>query len=221
VVADGIIYHITEPTDWDAAQPAGEYVAESLATQGFIHASTLHQLVDTANLLFRGKDGLVVLCIDESRLNAPVKRESALAGPHRENGGLFPHIYGPLNLDAVSQVVRFPCGLDGTFQLPPELRPATATAARLAPLSHATHMTEETAQKLLKRLEEVGPVRRLRASQLATGVLGAIGFALFVVGVEQAAQDFPLISNPYGSIAVGIGLLLATGLLLRKLAGGE
>ena len=64
-------------------------------------------------------------------------------------------------------------------------------------------------------------MRRLRASQLASGALGAVGFALFIVGVEQAAQDFPVISNPYGSIAVGLGLLLATGLLLRKLAGGE
>ena len=220
-MADGIIYHITERTDWDAAQLAGEYVAESLATQGFIHASTLPQLVETANLLFRGQDGLVVLCIDESRLKAPVKREPAPAGPHRESDGRFPHIYGPLNLDAVSQVVSFPCALDGTFVLPPELVTTAPAANRLAPITHATQVTEETAQKLLKLLEEAGPVRRLRASQLATGVLGAVGFALFVVGVEQAAQDFPVISNPYGSIGVGVLLLLATGLLLRKLGGGE
>ena len=64
-------------------------------------------------------------------------------------------------------------------------------------------------------------MRRIRASQLATGILGAIGFALFVVGVEQAAQDIPIVSNAYGSIGVGVLLLAATGLLLRRLSAGE
>lgn len=63
-------------------------------------------------------------------------------------------------------------------------------------------------------------MRRIRASQLASGLLGGVGFALFIFGVERAAEDIPLISNPYGSIGVGLVLLLATGLLLRKLAGG-
>jgi hypothetical protein len=81
-------------------------------------------------------------------------------------------------------------------------------------------MTEETAQKLLRFIENTGPVRRLRASQLLTGVLGAVGFALFVVGVERAAEDIPIVSNAYGSIGVGIVLLAATGLLLRRLSGG-
>ena len=88
------------------------------------------------------------------------------------------------------------------------------------PLSQAQHLTEETAQRLLGFLERSAPVRRLRASQVASAVLGAIGFALFVVGIEQAAQDVPVISDPYGSIGVGLVLLVATGLLLRKLGGG-
>jgi hypothetical protein len=71
-------------------------------------------------------------------------------------------------------------------------------------------------------MERSQPVRLLRASHVASGVCGAIGFALFVVGVERAAEDIPVISNPYGSIAVGFVLLCATGLLLRKLGvGGE
>ena len=89
------------------------------------------------------------------------------------------------------------------------------------PITQATHMTEETAQKLLGLLDKSAPVRRLRASQLASGFLGAVGFALFVVGVEQAAQDIPVIENAYGSIGVGIVLLLVTGLLLRKFVGGS
>jgi hypothetical protein len=41
------------------------------------------------------------------------------------------------------------------------------------------------------------------------------------VGVERAAQDLPIVDNAYGSIGVGLLLLVATGLLLRKLAGNE
>lgn len=92
---------------------------------------------------------------------------------------------------------------------------------RLEPLSTAQHMTEETAQKLIAFLEASEPVKRLRASQILSAILGTIGFALFIVGVERAAADIPIISNAYGSIAVGLILLVTTGLLLRKLGSGE
>jgi uncharacterized protein (DUF952 family) len=218
-MAEETIFHITERSSWAVAQAAGEYVAESLGTQGFIHGSTVGQVVETANLFYRGQDGLVLLCIDPSAVASVIKHEAATSGGHRADAGLFPHIYGPLNLDAVTRVVDFPCRIDGGFDLPAGL--SGETPSRRDPITQATHMTEETAQKLLSFIESTEPVRRLRASQLATGVLGAVGFALFVVGVEQAAQDFPIIRNPYGSIGVGVALLLATGLLLRKLAGGD
>jgi uncharacterized protein (DUF952 family) len=215
-VAGEIIYHITERESWAAAQAAGEYVAESLAGQGFLHASMREQVVETANLFYAGQDGLVLLCVDTAKLKAPLKREAAANAGHRAGAGLFPHIYGPLNLDAVTRVVDFPCRVDGRFELPTALD----GGRRRDPITQATQMTEETAQKLLRFLEATPPVQKLRASQLATGVLGAVGFALFVVGVEQAAQDVPIIENAYGSIGAGIVLLLVTGLLLRRLSGG-
>jgi uncharacterized protein (DUF952 family) len=218
-VADETIYHITRREDWLAAQAAGEYRADSLAAQGFIHASTVAQVADTADRFYRGEDGLVLLCIDSSRLSAPVKREAASPEGHAADAGLFPHIYGPLNIDAVVQVLDFPCRVDGTFELPAALRDG-ANGGRRDPIMQATQLTEESAQKLLRFIESSEPVRRIRASQLATGVLGAIGFALFVVGVEQAAQDLPVVDNAWGSIGVGVLLLAASGLLLRRLAGG-
>jgi len=216
-VSDGTIYHITEREAWAAAQAAGEYRTESLAEQGFIHASTAAQVVETADLFYHGQDGLLLLCIEPSRVKAPIKHEAATSEAHREDAGLFPHIYGPLNLDAIVRVVAFPCRADGTFEMPWSLRDNEDRRDRI---TQATHMTEETAQKLLHFIESTEPVRRIRASQLATGVLGAIGFALFIVGVEQAAQDIPVVSNAYGSIGVGLVLLAATGLLLRRLSGG-
>jgi uncharacterized protein (DUF952 family) len=213
-MADGTIYHITTREDWLAAQSDGEYRAESLDAQGFIHASTEAQILDTADRYYRGQDGLVLLCIDPSRVTVPIKHEAA---SERQDAGLFPHIYGPLNLDAVERAVTFPCRADGRFEMPPELR---GPGSRRDPITHATQLTEETAQKLLRFVENTEPVRRLRASQLATGLLGAVGFALFVVGVERAAEDIPVVSNAYGSIGIGLLLLAATGLLLRRLAGG-
>jgi len=89
------------------------------------------------------------------------------------------------------------------------------------PILGAHHLTEDTAQKLIRAFESSHAVRRLRGSQIASGILGTIGFALFVVGVERAAGDVPVISNAWGSIAVGIVLLALTGVLLQRLTKGE
>ena len=217
---DDTIYHIVARDDWLEAEADGAYRPPSLDAQGFVHCSTRDQVVETANRFYHGQDGLVLLCIEVSRLRPPLRYEAPAMPGHTVAGAqpLFPHLYGALDPAAVVGVLPFPSRADGTFALPPEL---SATHAPPNPVIHATQMTEDTAQKLLSFLEHTEPVRRLRASQLASGLLGAVGFALFVVGVEQAAQDFPIVSNPYGSIAVGVSLLVATGLLLSKLAGGD
>ncbi len=79
-------------------------------------------------------------------------------------------------------------------------------------------LTEDTAQKLMRLFESSQPVRTLRGSQVASGFVGAIGFALFVVGVEHAADDVPIVDNAWGSIIVGLILLAAAGAVLRRLA---
>jgi hypothetical protein len=89
----------------------------------------------------------------------------------------------------------------------------------LASVDGIRTVSEETAQKLIRTIEGSDPVRRIRGSQLATALLGAVGFALFVVGVERAAGDIPIIENEWGSIVVGLVLLAITGALLRRLGG--
>ena len=112
-----IIYHITPRNDWEKAKPVGAYTAELLSQEGFIHCSTQQQIVGTANFLFKGQQNLALLCIDTERVKPEIRFESASNTDQK-----FPHIYGPLNLDAVVDVVDFPAQPDGTFELPSELQ---------------------------------------------------------------------------------------------------
>ncbi|WP_414657633.1 DUF952 domain-containing protein [Deinococcus sp. VB343] len=113
------VTHITTRDAWNAAQRAGEYRHPSLDKQGFIHffEPTPEQLLSVANALFLGQPGLVLLVVDPSRLAAPLRYEEY------EPGSLhFPHLYGPLNLDAVTEVLDFVPGEDGRFSLPERWR---------------------------------------------------------------------------------------------------
>lgn len=117
-----MILHILKRGEWDTATHNGSYAPSTLASEGFIHCSTIAQVVQTANLFFRGQTDLVILSIDESRLTAPLKYEAPAMPGHERSDALFPHLYGALNLDAVTAVHQFPCDADGAFALPAELR---------------------------------------------------------------------------------------------------
>jgi len=116
-----VILHIVKRDDWEAAVRRKSYAPESLRGEGFIHCSTQAQVIDTANRFYRGQRDLVVVCIEEQRLQAELRWE-APARPHGEAAGeLFPHLYGELNIDAVVRVVELPCEADGSFRMPEEL----------------------------------------------------------------------------------------------------
>jgi uncharacterized protein (DUF952 family) len=116
-----LILHITSRKEWLVAQTQGEYRAPSLDTEGFIHCSTEKQVIPVANAFYRGQNGLVVLVIDETRLKPQVKWE-APAGPAAEGispTDQFPHVYGPINMDAVASVLDLEPDTEGIFNLPP------------------------------------------------------------------------------------------------------
>ena len=104
------IFHITKRDDWDRAKQAGTYQAPSLASEGFIHCSTSDQVIRTANRLFQGQTGLVLLEIDTDRVGAEIKYENCEGGQEA-----FPHIYGPLNPASVVRVMAFEPDEDGRF----------------------------------------------------------------------------------------------------------
>ena len=104
------ILHITTRGFWQRALNHGAYTVECLATEGFIHCSTPAQLLFVADSRYRGETGLIVLCIDTSLVEPEIRYEGEI--------DRFPHIYGPLNLNAVYKLVDFPPGPDGTFTMP-------------------------------------------------------------------------------------------------------
>ena len=108
---------IAERKKWEATQVANEYVQSTIDSTlkevGFIHCSTPDQTLEIANRRFADRDNLVLLFIDTDKVKAPVKFEGALSG----RAGTFPHIYGPLNVDAVYDVKPLKKGKDGMFKL--------------------------------------------------------------------------------------------------------
>jgi uncharacterized protein (DUF952 family) len=105
-----LIFHITPRDHWLHDQNQRVYRADSLDSQGFIHCSFQNQLLRTANKWFQGQQDLVVLCIDSDRLTAELRLEES------EPGEIFPHLYGPLNLDAVSDVTALLTKPNGEFE---------------------------------------------------------------------------------------------------------
>jgi uncharacterized protein (DUF952 family) len=97
------IFHLALRPDWDAAQAAGgpyeiSTRGRTLDDVGFIHCCrTIEQVRKVRAAFYADLDDLLLLVIDTDRLAAPVRHEPA-------DGDVFPHIYGPLPLDAVIDV---------------------------------------------------------------------------------------------------------------------
>ena len=116
-----MIMHILSRSEWELARALGEYRPPSLEAEGFIHCSTVAQVINTANIFYRGHCDLLVLRIDERMLTARLAFEPPVNSDDARPLARFPHIYGPLNLDAVFDAIELPCGVDGLFSLPAAL----------------------------------------------------------------------------------------------------
>jgi uncharacterized protein (DUF952 family) len=100
---DEVILHVTTRAAWEAAVAAGTpYAHPSLDSEGFVHCSTDAQLVGTLGRYFAGADRttLVSLVVDPDRLGD----EADLRWEPSTGGEDFPHVYGPIPLDAVVDV---------------------------------------------------------------------------------------------------------------------
>jgi len=87
------IFHVVLPEKW--AGDENFYEAESLTTEGFIHCSFAGQLDGVLERYYSGRERVIILEID------PEKLTSKLVAEPSTNNEIYPHIYGPINIDAV------------------------------------------------------------------------------------------------------------------------
>ena len=111
-----LIFHITTATEWAAARADGLYRAPSLDTEGFIHCSLPTQVNHVADWFYRDVSDLVLLCIEPGRLTSELRWEPSADA----FAGEFPHVYGPIAIEAVVLTVPWARGADG-FVLPDKI----------------------------------------------------------------------------------------------------
>lgn len=94
------IYHVVSAETWSTFDGEPSYEAESLRSEGFIHLSEQQQISGVLDRYYKNVPNLLLLHIDPARLTHELRYEAAA------NGELFPHVYGPINKDAVVDIEK-------------------------------------------------------------------------------------------------------------------
>lgn len=110
------IFHIVDREDWLRAKSKKVYSPASLKAEGFIHCAKKEQVLRVANRYFKGKSGLILLQISPERLSTKIVYDFA-----PEMNDWFPHIYAPMNTDAIEFEYEFLPNQNGEFHLPMDL----------------------------------------------------------------------------------------------------
>jgi uncharacterized protein (DUF952 family) len=112
-----MIYKICPASAWREAERQGVYRGSADDTRdGFIHFSLASQVAETAKSHFFGQTGLFLIAVDADALGDALRWE-----PSR-NDELFPHLYGELDLGAVTDVLDMRARSDGYHDIP-DLKP--------------------------------------------------------------------------------------------------
>ncbi len=98
------IYHIISKQDWDLVAETQFYSPESLISEGFIHFSFKDQIPGVIERYYQNQKGLLVLKVQKNKIKSSLEFEKVA------DIGLFPHLYGKLNIDSVVGV--FPILID-------------------------------------------------------------------------------------------------------------
>jgi uncharacterized protein (DUF952 family) len=93
------LFHIVTDALWQDAQAAGALRPASLAEEGFVHCSFAAQVPGTLQRHFPAPDGLLILTVDPTAVDAPIRVEDSYG-----SGQAFPHVYGPIPIAAVTGV---------------------------------------------------------------------------------------------------------------------
>ncbi|WP_441228424.1 DUF952 domain-containing protein [Tardiphaga sp. 20_F10_N6_6] len=107
------IYKICPASSWREAERQGIYRGSADdARDGFIHFSTVAQLAETLRKYYFGQTGLFLVAVDADALGDDLRWESS------RGGDLFPHLYGELDLGAVTAVLDLRARSDGNHDIP-------------------------------------------------------------------------------------------------------
>jgi uncharacterized protein (DUF952 family) len=102
---EAMIFHITDTATWQQSQLQGQHTESTrgvdLEEEGYIHCSTEEQWKGVLERFYADATDLILLYVDEQRLTSPLVYEQLPGVPDT-----FPHIYGPINLDAVVRTER-------------------------------------------------------------------------------------------------------------------
>ncbi|MER8002258.1 DUF952 domain-containing protein [Streptomyces sp. NPDC095613] len=104
-----MIYHIVPRSEWQA-RPDHPYAPASLTDDGFVHCSPDEETsLAIVNAFYRtAPKPLLALVIDEDRLGVRVEWEKAapVPPPGVAESVVFPHVYGPVDRDAVTRILE-------------------------------------------------------------------------------------------------------------------
>jgi len=116
------LYHLTTVKDWEQALANGIYTVSTrgkqFAEDGYIHLSFADQVKGVADFLYTDVSNVVLLRIAPEKLLAQVVIEVPVGGSADDEA--YPHLYGPLNIEAVVAISSYSIGADGLF--PPVTR---------------------------------------------------------------------------------------------------
>ncbi|MCY4365277.1 MAG: DUF952 domain-containing protein [Chloroflexi bacterium] len=95
------IFHLISAQDWNGAKGNQSWSPPSLADEGFVHCSKDHdQMFRVMQRLYTDRTDMLAL-----ELETDILTHSLVWEPSR-SGEVYPHIYGPLNLEAAITVWR-------------------------------------------------------------------------------------------------------------------
>ena len=105
VPLDQPLFHLALKSDWEQARETGTYQWSTrgmrLEQVGFIHCSWQEQVAKTFERFYADAGDVVLLEIDPTRLTAPLRADAI------PTGELFPHLYGPLPIEALRSIIPY------------------------------------------------------------------------------------------------------------------
>jgi uncharacterized protein (DUF952 family)/GNAT superfamily N-acetyltransferase len=198
-----MIAHLLTPQDWQRAQSARVIRPASLDTEGFTHCSELHQVVRVANRFYGDHRALVIALIDTKRLThpavweAPAHPDGSIPLAHDE---FYPHIYGPIEVDAVHSTLSLSKEPHSKFLTPEEFTTFTVMPlpqhhwSRAAEWSHRAWHHEfprDTTQTYLDQYAAIDPARPLEVYAAVSEHDELMGVATLVDDDELADPREP------------------------------